>query len=233
MTFKISNKYYPLAANEDGTVINNETGEVVNTWLHRTGYYYVNIPKNKSYKLTSVHRVVADAWSHNSKPDVKTDVNHIDGNKQNNMPSNLEWCTRKENMRHAFDTGLVKTRSPSCGEDSHWNLHSEEKVREMCKLMQEGMRIVDVARSYNVCPNYLNDIKSGRCWKKVTKDYKFPVLKKRLLSEVTVRWICREIVNGLKTKDIVQKAKNINVTAKNVDNIRYRSCHRSISKEYF
>lgn len=50
------------------------------------------------------HRAVALAWI--GSPDGMTDVNHIDGNKDNNTPENLEWCSRSENLRHALDNGL-------------------------------------------------------------------------------------------------------------------------------
>lgn len=72
------------------------------------GYLGFNI-RNK--KKMYVHRAVALAFIPN--PDNKSDVNHKDGNKLNNVLSNLEWCTRKENMRHAFDNGLVGYRNPS------------------------------------------------------------------------------------------------------------------------
>lgn len=50
------------------------------------------------------HRAVALAWI--GPPNGMTDVNHIDGDKDNNNPENLEWCTRSQNIRHALDTGL-------------------------------------------------------------------------------------------------------------------------------
>ena len=51
-----------------------------------------------------VHRAVALAWIPN--PHGASDVNHIDGDKGNNAISNLEWCSRSENIRHALDHGL-------------------------------------------------------------------------------------------------------------------------------
>ena len=69
------------------------------------GYLQVKLCKNGIVKLKRVHRLVADAFIDN--PLNKEQVNHIDGNKRNNAITNLEWATSKENMQHAFKTGLM------------------------------------------------------------------------------------------------------------------------------
>jgi hypothetical protein len=56
-------------------------------------------------KLLSVSRLVAFAFIDN--PHGYPEINHIDGNPMNNYSTNLEWCTRGHNMKHAHDTGLI------------------------------------------------------------------------------------------------------------------------------
>lgn len=53
-----------------------------------------------------VHKLVASAFVNNPDPNVYTEVNHIDGDKQNNFPENLEWVTHQQNMQHARINGL-------------------------------------------------------------------------------------------------------------------------------
>ena len=68
------------------------------------GYQQVTL-RNGISKHEFIHRLVAEAFVPNPKG-YKT-INHIDGNKKNNCADNLEWCTQKENVRHAWKTGLV------------------------------------------------------------------------------------------------------------------------------
>ena len=79
----------------------NNDRKIIKGWIQNTGYSTVNLD-NKKY---SVHRLVAATFIHKEKG--KETVNHIDGNKLNNNVSNLEWCTLKENIQHAFKSGLM------------------------------------------------------------------------------------------------------------------------------
>lgn len=68
------------------------------------GYLRVGLSKDGKMYNKSIHRLVATAFI--SNPGEKEQVNHIDGNKQNNVVKNLEWCSNTENQRHAWRTGL-------------------------------------------------------------------------------------------------------------------------------
>lgn len=72
-----------------------------------TGYMKIELSKNKEKKSKKIHRLIAMAFI--SNPENKPQINHIDGNPLNNDIENLEWCTQKENIIHAYNTGLIPT----------------------------------------------------------------------------------------------------------------------------
>jgi len=69
-------------------------------------YAFVSLRVKGKTSYPRIARLVAGAFIKN--PDNKPLVNHKDGNKLNNVVTNLEWCTRSENQLHAYETGLQK-----------------------------------------------------------------------------------------------------------------------------
>ena len=78
-------------------------GKVIKTRL-RTGYPSYTECINNIKRDVYVHRKVAETYIPN--PHNLPCVNHIDGNRENNHVSNLEWVTHKENSQHASKMGL-------------------------------------------------------------------------------------------------------------------------------
>lgn len=88
---------------ESGMLLNKKTNRYYKGTL-RGGYLYYDLRwNNKKYSYTA-HRLVALNFIPNTNN--LPVVNHIDGNKQNNHYSNLEWVTYSENNRHAYNIGL-------------------------------------------------------------------------------------------------------------------------------
>jgi hypothetical protein len=64
------------------------------------GYRQCSLGDEGKFKSAYLHRLVAEAFVLN--PMNWDEINHIDGDKANSLPSNLEWCTHKQNMHHAI-----------------------------------------------------------------------------------------------------------------------------------
>jgi hypothetical protein len=84
------------------------------------GYAGVTLSNGKNKIYPNIHRLVALAFIPN--PLNKPCVNHIDGDKQNNCVSNLEWIDWADNVIHAYKTGLAK---PIYGKLNHSYKHGK------------------------------------------------------------------------------------------------------------
>lgn len=106
-TFKVIEEYPNFSISSCGKIKRNSSGKILKTHRHKNGYEVINIKPNGrgSGKTLKIHRVVATAFIPN--PLNKPQVNHKDGNKTNNNVSNLEWATPSENVKHAYDNGLI------------------------------------------------------------------------------------------------------------------------------
>lgn len=80
---------------------------------YKNEYLVVNLYKNNKSKNMFIHRLVAEAFLDNF--DKNLEVNHKDGNKQNNSVENLEMLTRSENIKHAYEVLGRKRNKPLLG----------------------------------------------------------------------------------------------------------------------
>lgn len=125
--------------------------------FQKTGNYY-SVQLGKNGRRMYVHRIVAETFC--KVPNLQ--VNHKDGNKNNNNSSNLEWVTSKENINHALRN---KLRIPVKGE-KHWaSILKEKDVIEIKKLRKEGFTFKQLSNIYKVSIGCINGITNGYTWK--------------------------------------------------------------------
>lgn len=147
-----------------GTIVQ---GHSLITHENSSGYLRADIhlkgePKGKSY---FVHRLVAEKFVPNY--DNKPFINHKDGNKHNNSAKNLEWCTRSENEKHAWKTGL-KSDIATKGEAHGMHKLTAADVSYIRKnhIRNGGsMKTGDFAKQFHVKPQTITDAVSKRTWK--------------------------------------------------------------------
>lgn len=128
---------------------NNKEKEL-KTQTDKKGYEKIKL-NGKTYRI---HRLVAEAFIAN--PDNLPQVNHIDGNKQNNDVSNLEWCDNSFNQKHAWDNNLQQKRhATNCS-------LTQEQANSIREEYKNGISITPLANKYNVSKTTIKDILNGK-----------------------------------------------------------------------
>lgn len=138
----------------------------MNKYTNRDGYYRVKLYNgDASFKNESVHRLVAETFIGN--PNNYPEINHIDGNPFNNHVSNLEFCTKEHNVKHAYDTGL-KRRENYTGEGNASSKLKKEEVISMREEYATGTTSYNkLAKKYNVVMSNVYSIINYKTWSHV------------------------------------------------------------------
>ena len=155
---KINDRY---SVSDCGDVRNDETVRILKGRPVNGGYLYVVLHG----KSVAVHKLVATAFIPN--PENKEQVNHIDGNKRNNRVENLEWCTRSENIKHAYRIGLCKRLFGKLNPKHRKNIKmltfNDEYVTEF-ESSYEAMRWIRMNTKYtNAHHGNIYNCANGRC----------------------------------------------------------------------
>lgn len=150
-----------------GNVRFTDTKKPKYTYKHKSGYIHLTYKESGKQKSKKVHRLVAKEFCDN--PESKHCVNHRDGDKSNNVFYNLEWCTHKENMRHAYGNNMIARR----GEANSKAKLTENEVHEICKCYEQGIKPKEVIERFGVTRNQAIKIKSKTSWKNITTQYKY------------------------------------------------------------
>jgi len=92
------------------------------------------------------------------------EINHIDGDPTNNHLSNIEYCTRSENLIHALDHGL----NPAHGVTHHFSRFTLDDVRAIRSRFADGESRTVLAKAFGVGYDCIYKLTTGRTYRRVT-----------------------------------------------------------------
>ena len=141
--------------------------------IDRKGYYKVGLTKDKKQKYYFIHRLVAFTFLPN--PNNYPVINHKDGNPKNNYVENLEWCTQRHNIQHAYDTGLKKGVSAEHkGSNNPKSKLTEEQVLKILEFKKNKISIKEAFKilNYNISFSCFEQIWYGYNWKYLVEKVK-------------------------------------------------------------
>lgn len=126
--------------------------------LESTKHGYLAVRLISKGKLLSVHRLIALSFIPNAEGHEM--INHIDGNRKNNMVTNLEWCNGSHNIKHSFNIG----RSRKWGANKGRVGLDECQVLTIKSLLSDKFTQRRIAEYFKVSASTINDIKKGKSW---------------------------------------------------------------------
>ena len=136
-----------------GRVRNDITNTIKTNTIARRGntsYYVTRMINDEGIQKNElVHRLIAKAFIPNDDPH-RDCINHIDGNGLNNNLDNLEWCTKAENNRHAYRTGLANTEKPV------------QSINIKTNEIKSYKSARDASRKTGICYKQISDTCNGR-----------------------------------------------------------------------
>ena len=146
--------------------VGGKKGGLLGKYLDRQGYFKCCLGVNGNTKQILIHRLVLNKFQPTTN--TKLDVNHKNGIKKDNRLENLEWATRSENIRHAFNTGLMKRR---CGETNPFSLFKQADIDNIWDLHYQGYRNAAIARTMNTSKTVVGYIINGKTYLKESQEY--------------------------------------------------------------
>ena len=116
-------------------------GKIKKLKKHKNGYLVVAL--NHDTQLL-VHRIVAQEFI--GIPHEGYEVNHKDGNKQNNVVTNLEWVTKSQNQRHRYNVLKAMPSRQLCGFDRYRDKRKMVRKKVSQELLDSDLTLQEVKK---------------------------------------------------------------------------------------
>ena len=175
------------------------------------------------------HRLVYSTWV-GGIPEGLT-INHEDCHKCNNHYSNLTAMTRAENLRHAYNNGLIA--------DAKWE---EKDIHTMCQMMEKNISAKNISVHFKI-PKHerhsfyesLRSIRIGKSWKDIGSQYNLSMYDASIhkgkvrMTEDDIEQICTLLVNNVNKKDISEK---FNISIRHLNDLKNIKRWKHITSKY-
>ncbi len=135
---------------------------VLKQGLTPDGYPRVTLGAHGSRGMRRVHKLVSEAFI-GPCPDGR-EVNHKDGNKLNNRPSNLEYITHAQNIRHAEDSGLRLNAYSGCTGTAHWKAILSPLAASVIRRLKGRVTQRELAEIFGVAKCTITRIHLNQSW---------------------------------------------------------------------
>lgn len=146
--------------------VKNKHNKLLKLRKDKNGYLIAYLYKNNIMKCKKTHRLVAQAFIPNIHN--KPQINHKDGNKENNYVDNLEWVTNKENIIHCWENNFHKKKFGS----DHDNAVKIKQYDVNGNFIKNWNSIVEASKYYDTtisniwhCLNGYNKTAKGYIWR--------------------------------------------------------------------
>lgn len=150
---------FPLyLAREDGEIVSlqKKTPRVLARRPHRGGYVLATLCNDEGQVTSVAHRFIASAFVPN--PDNLPCVRHLDGDQQNNRPSNLAWGSYEDNEADKIGHGRRRYGT------AKMKLNREDR-EQIERLAAEGHPPKDLAERFGVHRSTITRLLAGATWK--------------------------------------------------------------------
>jgi len=137
------------------TIMFQSTKKVSDDYICKT----VKLQKDANIKGFGVHRLIALTFIPN--PENKPEVDHIDNNPSNNQASNLQWATKGDQTRWAYERG----RDRKGGDKAHTAKLTNEQVKELRLKYKNGVTYSELKKQYQISESSLSNIIKNRTYK--------------------------------------------------------------------
>lgn len=154
-------------------------GKILSTRINNMGYVMVDLKVNKEKSTKLLHRLVAFTFLEN--PNNYDQVDHIDGNKQNNNLNNLEWVSQSINIKRAYDNKInnITEEAKKRLSENVKGVSPKDRCKEVIQLDLNGNElnryksITEASKALNIDRATIRDAITGRRGAKTAKGYKW------------------------------------------------------------